>query len=168
MFALASKWLGDQWTVGDWAGMQSAAPRELPGHVLAALQQMQIGAASAEAAGGPPQNMKEYDPEWGRAFWTGTAGVGCDHERMLAGARAPFLLTHHYREIDPDTGGLMGAVSDEQVTRAGKLVTGAGQAFEVVDFPTMAHSMHAQDPERFTRTLRDWAAKLPASAEENR
>ena len=21
---------------------------------------------------GPPQKLKEYDPEWGRAFWTGT------------------------------------------------------------------------------------------------
>jgi pimeloyl-ACP methyl ester carboxylesterase len=30
MFAMISKWLGDQWSVGDWAGMQAAAPRELP------------------------------------------------------------------------------------------------------------------------------------------
>ena len=23
----------------------------------------------------PPQNLKEYDPEWGRSFWTGTVGA---------------------------------------------------------------------------------------------
>jgi hypothetical protein len=32
-----SKWLGDQWTIGDWKGMQAAAPPELPGWILAAL-----------------------------------------------------------------------------------------------------------------------------------
>ena len=31
----------------------------------------------------PPQKLKEYDPEWGRAFWAGTVGASCDHERML-------------------------------------------------------------------------------------
>ena len=31
----------------------------------------------------PPQNLKEYDPEWGRSFWTGTVAASCDHERML-------------------------------------------------------------------------------------
>ena len=30
MFALWSKYLGDQWSVGDWDGMVAAAPRELP------------------------------------------------------------------------------------------------------------------------------------------
>lgn len=30
MFALFSKYLGDQWSVGDWKGMQAAAKKELP------------------------------------------------------------------------------------------------------------------------------------------
>ena len=32
MFALWSKYLGDQWSIGDWEGMVAAAPRELPAH----------------------------------------------------------------------------------------------------------------------------------------
>lgn len=54
----------------------------------------------------------------------------------------------------------MGAASDEQVARARWLVTDAGQPFEVVSMPDMAHSMHAQDPQLFTRLLTDWAQKL--------
>ncbi|MBV9819631.1 MAG: alpha/beta hydrolase [Solirubrobacterales bacterium] len=158
LFALSSTYLGDQWTVGDWAGMQAAVPRELPRYVLAALARMQIGGPPSEE---PPQNFKEYDPEWARAFWTGTAGAGCDHARMLASARAPILLTHHYREIDPDTGGLMGAVSDEQVRRARELVIAAGSTLEVVDLPDMVHAMHSAEPGLFTQTLVDWAVRLP-------
>ena len=37
----------------------------------------------------PPQNLKEYDPEWGRAFWTGTVAASCDHERMLRARQGP-------------------------------------------------------------------------------
>ncbi len=79
-FGVASKWLGDQWSIGDWAGMQAAAPKELPMYVLVALQRMRIGAPPDRAGPDePPQNMKEYDPEWARSFWTGLAGAGCDH-----------------------------------------------------------------------------------------
>ena len=45
----------------------------------------------------PPQNLKEYDPEWGRAFWTGSVAASCDHERMLRSVKVPVLLTHHFR-----------------------------------------------------------------------
>ena len=75
MFALWSKYLGDQWTIGDWDGMIAAAPNELPAW-LASLFGLMAGSE-------PPQNLKEYDPEWGRAFWTGTVGGGCHHDRML-------------------------------------------------------------------------------------
>jgi pimeloyl-ACP methyl ester carboxylesterase len=108
----------------------------------------------------PPQNLKEYDPEWARAFWTGQVGVGCDHLRMLSSVKVPVLLTQHYREIDPGTGALMGAVSDQQVKRAGELVTEAGQLFEVVDLPDMAHAMHAHAPRLFTQTIVDWSSSL--------
>src|SRR4030095_6114452 len=72
MFGLFSKHLGDQWSVGDWDGLRAAGgmfPEE------------------------PPQNLKEYDPEWARAFTTGTVGANCDHARMLAGVKVPVLFT---------------------------------------------------------------------------
>src|SRR5215470_3750230 len=34
IFALMGKYLGNQWSVGDWAGMQNAAKTELPGWLL--------------------------------------------------------------------------------------------------------------------------------------
>ncbi len=166
MFAMISKWLGDQWSVGDWAGMQAAAPRELPGHVLKAMGRMRMGAPPDQPPpAAPPQNMREYDPEWARSFWTGFAGAGCDHQRMLSSVKVPILLTHHFRQIDADTGHLMGAVSDEQVKRAGELVRGAGQPFTVTDLPDMAHSMHVHDPELFSTTVVEWSATLRTAGE---
>ena len=61
----------------------------------------------------PPQYLKEYDPEWGRAFWTGTVAASCDHERMLRSVKVPVLLTHHFRIVD-DAGHLLGAMTDAQ------------------------------------------------------
>ncbi len=174
MFAVFNKWLGDQGSIGDWAGLQAAVPKELPRHVLMALQGMGIGGPPPEqsAPGAnqppqtnqPPQNIKEYDPEWARAFWSGTASAGCDHARMLASAKAPILLTHHFRTIDPDTGSLMGAISDQQVDRARQLVTGAAQPFEIVDLPEMVHSMHGHDPQLFSKIIFDWSATLVSAA----
>jgi pimeloyl-ACP methyl ester carboxylesterase len=161
MFALLSKWLGDQWSIGDWPGMQAAAPRELPMHVFVALTRMGMGGPPDQPPPEqPPQNMKEYDPEWARSFWSGLAGASCDHLRMLQSAKAPILLTHHFREVAPDTGALLGAVSDQQVKRAGELVREVGQRFEVRDLPEMAHAMHAHAPELFATTLVEWAATL--------
>jgi hypothetical protein len=114
------------------------------------------------AGGGdePPQNLKEYDPEWARAFSTGTVAEGCDHARMLACVKTPVLLTHHFRTTDPATGGLIGALSDLQAERACELIRSAGQAVSYRSFPEMGHSMHGQDPKRFTETLLDWVAGL--------
>ena len=153
MFAMWSKYLGDQWSVGDWDGMLAAAPDELPGW-LARLFGAMGGAAE------PPQNLKEYDPEWGRAFWTGTVAASCDHARMLAAVKVPVLLTHHFRAIDEATGALMGALSDEQAARVRQLVEGGGQPVDYRSFPSMGHSMHGQDPQLFTETLTDWAMQL--------
>jgi hypothetical protein len=71
-----NKWLGDQWSIGDWPGMLAATPLELPERILRALAAMMSDGGgepglSAGPAIEPPQNLKEYDPEWGRAFWTG-------------------------------------------------------------------------------------------------
>jgi len=41
MFALWSKYLGDQWSIGDWDGMVASAPRELPDWLGALFSSMQ-------------------------------------------------------------------------------------------------------------------------------
>ncbi len=71
MFAVWSKWLGDQWSVGDWPGSLRAIPREVPPVLLGGLAAM-ADAQSPPPGAEPPQNLKEYDPEWARAFVTGT------------------------------------------------------------------------------------------------
>ena len=109
----------------------------------------------------PPQNLKEYDPEWGRTFWTGTVAASCDHARMLASVKVPVLLTHHFRVVDEAKGRLIGALSDLQATRVRELIRAAAQPVEYRSFPTMDHSMHGQDPKLFTDTLTGWAATLP-------
>ena len=79
-----------------------------------------LAGAFGMGEGGPPQELKEYDPEWGRAFWTGTFyASSCDHERMLRSVKVPVLFTHHFRMIDEATGALMGASSDLQAARSG-------------------------------------------------
>ena len=152
MFALWSKYLGDQWCIGDWEGMVAAAPSELPGWMGALF--------SAMPASAPPQNLKEYDPEWARAFWTGTVAANCDHARMLASVKVPVLLTHHFRVIEETTGTLVGALSDLQAARARALIEDAGQKVEYRSFPGMGHAMHQQDPKLFAATLIEWAAKV--------
>ena len=149
VFHLWSTYLGDQWSIGDWEGMAKAAPGLLPPWLAGVF-------ASAEA---PPQNLKEYDPEWGRAFWTGTVAASCSHERMLRSVRVPVLLTHHFRRVDPDSGVLMGAMSDLQAKRVVQLLGEAGVVADYRSFEQMGHSMHGQDPALFTRTLVDWVAK---------
>ncbi len=144
VFELYSKFLGDQWSVGDWAGLQAAA-RGLPSG-LAAM----VGLGVADT---PTQSLKEYDPEWARAFCTGTIGASCDHARMLAAVKAPILYTHHFRQIDPETGKTMGAASDRQAGSACQLMRSAGQRIEYRSFPTMGHGMHGQGPQLFAQTL---------------
>jgi pimeloyl-ACP methyl ester carboxylesterase len=152
LFAHWNKYLGDQWSVGDWQGMVAEAPRELPPWIAAIV----AGTSGAE----PTQNLKEYDPEWGRAFWTGTVAASCDHARMLGSVKVPVFLTHHLRFVDEATGRLMGALSDLQAARVRELVTAAGQAFQYTSFPAMGHMMHSQDPKLFADTLIEWATKL--------
>jgi pimeloyl-ACP methyl ester carboxylesterase len=152
MFRLWSTYLGDQWSIGDWRGMVAAAPTELPAWVAALF--------GALARDEPSQNLKEYDPEWGRAFWTGTVAASCDHAAMLAAVKVPVLFTHHFRQVDPDAGFLMGACSDLQAARVRELIGAAGQPLDYRSFPTMGHSMHGQDPQLFADTLTDWTTTL--------
>lgn len=158
-YALWHKYLGDQWSIGDWAGMRAAAQTETPDWIAAYMTDR------AETAGGePPQNLKEYDPEWGRAFWTGTACAGCDHARMLAAVRTPVLITHHFRAVHEQTGALMGALSDLQADRARQLLAATGHPVAYRSLPTAAHSLHGQDPALFTAILTAWVATLPAAS----
>ncbi len=157
VFALFNKFLGDQWSVNNWKGMRAAAATELPPAIAFLLSDGgPFGGAEV-----PPQNLKEYDPEWGRAFWTGTVAASCDHERMLSSVKVPVLLTHHFRMNDEQTGGVRGAMSDVQAKRVRDLVAAAGQPIDYVSLPMMGHAMHQQDPNQFVKVLVEWAAKLP-------
>lgn len=108
----------------------------------------------------PRQSLKEYDPEWARAFHEGTVAASCPHERMLAAVRTPVLLTHHARSVDPESGALIGACSDLQAKKARDILATTGVRFEYTSFGDAAHPMHNADPERFARVLTDWADSL--------
>ena len=141
IFDLWSTYLGDQWSIGAWDAMRAAAPRAAP-------------RASWRPCPSPTsrrQNLKEYDPEWGRAFWSGTVAASCDHERMLRSVKVPVLLTHHFRMVDDATGMLMGAMTDQQAQRVQDLLTEAGVPVEYRSFPTMGHAMHDRGPAALRR-----------------
>jgi pimeloyl-ACP methyl ester carboxylesterase len=154
IFALMSKYLGDQWSVGDWAGMHEAAKTELPGWLSNAMT-LTMG-SEAEI----PQRLKEYDPEWARSFWQGSVYASCDHARMLASVKCPVLYTHHFRNVEETEGSLLGAASDLQAKRVCELVAGSGQPIEYRSFPRMPHSMHGTDPKLFTQLLVEFEEKL--------
>jgi pimeloyl-ACP methyl ester carboxylesterase len=149
IFALMAKYLGNQWSIGDWDAMVAAAPDELPSWLSGLTGLFGLGAE-------PPQTLREYDPEWARAFSTGTVTAGCDHARMLASVKVPVLYTHHFRTTDEESGALLGAASDRQVEHVRRLVTATGSPFELVSLPTTGHSLHGQDPRLYVDTLTTW------------
>jgi pimeloyl-ACP methyl ester carboxylesterase len=150
IFPLFSTYLGDQWSVGDWKGLVAAAQSVLPKEAL----------AMAGFGEEPPQNLKEYDPEWARAFWTGSATTCCDHDQMLRSVKVPVLFTHHFRRVEEANGVLQGAISDLQVSRVRALIEGAGQPFAYRSFPQMGHAMHRIDAALYVATLKEWVAGL--------
>lgn len=152
MFGLWSKYLGDQWSIGAWDAMRAAATSELP-DAMAAL-------ASAIIPEQTPQNLKEYDPEWARAFTSGTVAASCDHAGMLASVKVPVLLTHHLHSDDSRPELFMGAISTKQVQRVRELIEGAGQRFDCLEFPEMGHAMHSIDPKLYAQTVIDWVETL--------
>jgi pimeloyl-ACP methyl ester carboxylesterase len=150
MFDLWSTYLGDQWSIGAWDAMREGAASRLPAH-------MRFVTVPEE----PPQNLKEYDPEWGRAFWTGTVGASCDHERMLGSVKvSSVLLTHHRRITDEANGFLLGAMSDQQAQRVRNLLAAAGVTVDYRSFPDVGHAMHGEQPELYVETLFDWVGGL--------
>ncbi len=147
LFDLWSTFLGDQWSIGAWDAMREGAAARLPEHLR-----------FIPVPDEPPQNLKEYDPEWGRSFWTGTrrrrpaTTSGC-----CAASRSPsVLLTHHMRITDEASGFLLGAMSDQQAQRVQDLLTGAGVTVQYRSFPDVGHSMHGDT----TRALRRDPARL--------
>ena len=152
MFDLWSTFLGDQWSIGAWDSMREG------------LRGSTAGAHEVHPrAGRAAQNLKEYDPEWGRAFWTGSVGASCDHERMLRSAKvSAVLLTHHMRISDEASGFLLGAMSDQQAKRVQDLLTGAGVKVQYRSFPDVGHSMHGDRPELYVETLLEWVGGLAA------
>lgn len=151
IFRHNATYLGDQWRIGDWEGMRRAAAVD-PSPVL------RMFPVPPE----PPQNLKEYDPEFGRAFWEGTVGRSCPHDLMLSQVKAPVLLTHHARMVHPDTGRLLGALSDLQAQQAMALMKEAGVSVDYVSLPDAAHAMHFAQPDRFAAVVGEWARQLPA------
>ena len=150
VFAMFNKWLGNQWSIGNWEGMRAAASTEIPPWASAVIP----------LPDEIPQNMREYDPEWGRAFWTGTVAASCDHATMLSSVKVPVLLTHHFHMMEPGTGYLMGALADLGAERTKALIEAAGQRFDYQSFPEMGHFMHRIDPVLFAKTVTDWVASL--------
>jgi pimeloyl-ACP methyl ester carboxylesterase len=150
IFDLWATFLGDQWSIGAWDAMRAAAPDLLPG-VLAMIP----------FGDEPRQDLKEYDPEWGRAFWSGSVAASCDHERMLRSVKVQrVLLTHHMRTIDEASGRLMGAMSELQAQRAQELLRDAGVTVDYRSFPNVGHQMHALEPDLYVDTLVEWVGTL--------
>ena len=150
LFRLNSVYLGDQWRVGDWEGLRAAAAVD-PAPIL---RMFPFGAE-------PPQNLKEYDPEWGRAFWEGTVAKNLPHETLLTKLRTPVLLTHHMRVVNPENGHLFGAMSDVQAAKVRELIGEAGVPFAYESLPDAAHAMHNADAKRFAAVVTGWAKSLP-------
>jgi pimeloyl-ACP methyl ester carboxylesterase len=152
LFHMWSTFLGDQWSIGAFDAMRDGAAAFLPEH-------MKFIPVPDE----PSRELKEYDPEWGRAFWSGTIGASCDHERMLRSVTVPsVLLTHHMRMTADGSGFLFGAMSDQQAQRVQELLTGIGVNVQYRSFPEVAHSMHGTRPELYVETVFEWATSLTA------
>lgn len=76
MFHLRATFLGDQWSIGDWEGYVRAAATALP-------EAMRHLAPTGEE---PPQNLREYDPEWARSFLSGAASAAWPAPRAITRA----------------------------------------------------------------------------------
>jgi pimeloyl-ACP methyl ester carboxylesterase len=150
LFNLWSTFLGDQWSIGAFDSMREGAADFLPDHLK-----------FIPVPDEPSQDLKEYDPEWGRSFWSGAVGAACDHERMLRSVKVPaVLLTHHMRMTADDSGFLFGAMSDQQAQRVQDLLASAGVDVQYRSFPDVAHSMHGTRPDLYVQTLFEWATSL--------
>lgn len=158
MFRIWHKYLGPQWSIGNEDGMHQAMAHELPSWVAKALTSIMADTKSAPFMGPAPE-LKEYDPEWGDAFWNGRVALTCAHESMLKHVKVPVLFTHHFHRVDGDSGNLVGALSDNQVQNVQRLVEGTGNTFTYKSFPKMPHSMHEYDAVSYVTTVTEWLSE---------
>jgi hypothetical protein len=159
-FRLLHKWLGAHWSVGDIAGLRNAMTTETPGWILSAIDAAVAAGNVPPPPPGDDRMLREYDPEWAEAFYTGRVALTCDHENMLRQVKVPVLFSHHFRITDPETGNLLGAISDQQVSHVRKLIESTGNPFTYRSFPSMAHSMHGADPATYSQTIDQWIETL--------
>jgi hypothetical protein len=71
---------------------------------------------------GAPTNLREYDPEWGDAFWTERVGLTCDYEAVLTHVEVPVLFTHHGAAVTEwldELGGLPKGLPEEAAEEGG-------------------------------------------------
>lgn len=158
MFRIWHKYLGPQWSIGNEDGMHQAMAHELPSWIAKALTSIMADTKTAPFMGPAPE-LKEYDPEWGDAFWNGRVALTCAHEGMLKHVKVPVLFTHHFRRVDGDSGNLVGALSDNQLNNVQRLVESTGNTFTYRSFPKMPHSMHEYDPVCYVTTVTEWLAE---------
>ena len=104
----------------------------------------------------PPQNMKEYDPEWGRCFWEGTMAQSCPHELLLSQVKVPVLLTHHARHVFPETGNLFGALSDPAGRQSARTGGGSGRTAGIC----LSAGCRARDAHRRSAAFRESRFRL--------
>jgi hypothetical protein len=78
---------------------------------------------------------------------------------MLTHVKVPVLVTHHF-PVDPDSGNLIGAISDQLVEHVRRPIEGTGNSFTYRVFPAMPHSMHGHDPATYAKVAADWLAAL--------
>ncbi|TQS46828.1 hypothetical protein [Cryptosporangium phraense] len=83
---------------------------------------------------------------------------------MLAQVKKPVPMTHHLRTIDPETGDLIGALSDDQAGYARTLMEAAGVPVAYESVPDAPHTMHQFDPPRYAKIVTEWAADLRNAA----
>jgi pimeloyl-ACP methyl ester carboxylesterase len=150
LFQLFATYLGNQWSIGDWEGVRTAARAVLPAWIQPWVPNTNE----------PPQNLKEYDPEWSQAFYSGSASANCRHEDMLKAVKTPVLFSHHFRGSDEKDGTLQGASSDLQADYTRALLDGTGQRLKFLDLPDKAHALHAEEPELYVKLLTEWVAGL--------
>ncbi len=101
------------------------------------------------------KSFSTFDPNFTRAFIDGSACASIDHTAVLKAVRCPMLLLHADWFIQPGTGLLLGAMSDDDVRRTREL---APQC----DYRRIrsGHSIHIEKPRIFIAELLRFAEEL--------
>ena len=109
----------------------------------------------------PPQNLKEYDPEWGRAFWTGTVAAVVRPRADAAqrqGARCCSRTTCASSTRPPASCSARCPTSRPSGCRRSS--PEPASRCEYRSFPDVGHSMHGDRPDLYVETLLDWVTSL--------